>query len=214
MEEIELKQLWASYNANLDVNIKMNQKIVENTTDLRVKSLLGSMRFTKIALIIIGILWVIFLDTVIINTFGIASIFFTVSAIIQVLITKLSIGIYIYQLIMIQQVDTSKEIIQTQKKLSSLKTTSLTIARISFLQLPVWSTFYLHKTLFIPENIVALAFQALCTSALAYLAVWLFMNIKLENKNKPWFKLIFDGKGWQPVIQSMELLEDIKEFRK
>ena len=40
------------------------------------------------------------------------------------------------------------------------------------------------------------------------------MNIKLENKNKPWFKLIFDGKGWQPVIQSMELLEDIKEFRK
>ena len=171
MEEIELKQLWASYNANLDVNIKMNQKIVENTTDLRVKSLLGSMRFTKIALIIIGILWVIFLDTVIINTFGIASIFFTVSAIIQVLITKLSIGIYIYQLIMIQQVDTSKEIIQTQKKLSSLKTTSLTIARISFLQLPVWSTFYLHKTLLYPKTLLRWLFKPY---VLLPSPIWLF----------------------------------------
>jgi len=213
MEDLELKQLWTSYNAKLDVSIKINQKIAENTTELRVKSLLGSMKPTKIALIIFGFLWVIFIDTIIINTFGIASVFFMVSAIIQVLVTKLAIGLYIYQLIMIQQVDTSEPILITQEKLSSLKTTSLWIARISFLQLPIWSTFYLHNGLFVLENVLPLVFQAISTFTLTYLAIWLFLNIKIENKNKTWFKRLFDGKEWNPVIQSMELLEDIKEFR-
>lgn len=213
MEEIELKQLWASYHEKLDVNIKLNQKNVENTTDLRVKSLLGSMKPTKIVLIVIGILWVSFLYIIIINTFGSASIFFTVSAVIQVFVTQLAIGIYFYQLIMIQQIDTSEPIIVTQEKLLSLKTTSLTIARILFLQLPVWSTFYLHKAMFVSENTMLLVFQAIITFALTYLAIWLFFNIKLVNKNKAWFKLLFDGNEWNPIIKSMELLEDLDDFK-
>jgi hypothetical protein len=214
MEDNELKRMWTSLNEKQDVIIKVNKKIVENTTDLRVQSLLNSMKPIKIFTVGIGILWVIFLDTILINTFGIASLFFSISGIIQSLLTKLAIGVYLYQLITIQQVDISQPIMATQEKLSALKTSTLWVARILFLQLPVWSTFHLHKALFKTENLIPLIFQALCTLALTYLAVWLFVNINPKNKEKKWFKLLFEGKEWNPVIKSMELLEDLADFRK
>jgi hypothetical protein len=214
MEDIELKQMWASLNANQAAALKINQKVIENTSELSLKSLLNSMKPTKMSLIIIGVLWVVFLDTFIINALGVASLFFTVSAIIQVLLTKLAIVVYIYQLITIQQIDISQPIMATQEKLLSLKSSTLWVARILWLQLPVWSTFYLHQALFKPENIFWLIFQAICTFLLAYLAIWLFININPKNKEKKWFKRLFEGKEWNPVIKSIELMEDLEEFRK
>jgi hypothetical protein len=43
-------------------------------------------------------------------------------------------------------------------------------------------------------------------------AIWLFFNIKFENRDKKWFKLIFNGKEWTPLIKSMELLEQLDEY--
>ncbi len=213
MEDNELKQLWASLNKKQEISLNINQKLLENTTDLRVTSLLNSMKPIKIALIVIGILWVVFLDTIIINTFGVASLFFTASAVIQSFLTKLAIGVYFYQLVTIRQVDISQPIMVTQEKISALKTSTLCVARILFLQLPVWSTFYLHRALFKPENIFWLIIQAIVSFALTYLAIWLFVNIKQENKDRKWFILLFEGKEWSPVIKSMELLEDLAVFR-
>ena len=100
----------------------------------------------------------------------------------------------------------------TQEKLSALKTSTLWVARILFLQLPVWSTFYLHKALFKFDNLFWLIFQAIVTLGLTYLAIWLYINIKPENKDKKWFKLLFEGKEWNPVIKSMELMNDLSNF--
>ncbi|GGD41003.1 hypothetical protein GCM10011514_01340 [Emticicia aquatilis] len=213
MDDIEFKQMWASLNEKQETTLKVNQKIIENASGLRVKSLLNSMKPTKLFLIIIGILWVLFLDTVIINTFGEVSAFFTISAIIQVLLTKLSIGIYLYQIIMIQQVDISQPITVAQEKLLNLKSSTLWVARILWLQLPVWSTFYLHPALFTTENLLWLIFQAIATFSLLYLSIWLFININFKNKEKKWFKWLFDNNEWNPVIKSMELIDDLKEFK-
>lgn len=214
MEDIELKQMWSSLNEKQDKNLVINRKNLENTTDLRVISLLKSMKPTKIVAIIIGIVWVYFLDTTIFYTFGTVNWFFTVSALIQSIITKLAIGIYLYQLSKIQQVDQSQSVLDTQQKLSELKSSTLWVTRILFLQLPVWSTFYLNQSLFKSENLFWIIFQAICTFLLTYSAVWLFRNINSKNKDAKWFKLLFEGKEWSPIIKSMELMDDLQEFRK
>jgi hypothetical protein len=214
MEDIELKQMWASLYEKQDTNLIINKKNLENTTNLSVMSLLNSMKPTKIIAIIVGILWVFFLDTIIINTFGVATWFFTVSASIQSVITKLAIGIYLYQLITIQQVDNSQSVVITQQKLSELKISTLWVTRILFLQLPVWSTFYLNPSLFKADNLYWLVFQGIVTLLLIYGAIWLFININPKNKDKRWFKLLFEGKEWNPIIKSMELIDDLKEFEK
>lgn len=46
-----------------------------------------------------------------------------------------------------------------------------------------------------------------------FLVICLFINIKYENKYKKWFKLIFAGKEWAPVIKSMELYKKIENFK-
>ena len=62
-------------------------------------------------------------------------------------------------------------------------------------------------------NIVLYTIQIVVTLLFTFLAVWLFRNIKYENRDKKWFRLIFNGNEWSPVIKSMELLSQIDEYR-
>ena len=51
------------------------------------------------------------------------------------------------------------------------------------------------------------------TISFTFIAIWLFFNIKYENRNKEWFQLIFTGKEWSPLMKSMELLEQLKDYK-
>ena len=55
--------------------------------------------------------------------------------------------------------------------------------------------------------------QLVVTLSFTYAAVWLFFNIKYENRYKKWFRLIFNGKEWSPLMQSMELLRQAEEYK-
>jgi hypothetical protein len=190
-----------------------NRANAADITRMKVQSFLSSMKPLKIFTILVGIAWVAFMDTLIVNLFFIASPFFLVSAIIQVLLTKLAIGIYLYQLILIHATDISEPILATQEKLSRLKSSTLWVARLLFLQLPVWTTFYWNNSMLENGNNWLYMLQIIITVSFAWLAIWLFINIKQKNRDKKWFRLIFEGKEWTPVIRSMELLEEISAFK-
>ena len=51
------------------------------------------------------------------------------------------------------------------------------------------------------------------TVSFTFIAIWLFVNIKYENRNKKWFQLIFSGKEWIPLMKSMELLEQVDDYK-
>lgn len=213
MQDTELINLWKSYDKKLDENLLFNKKNAEQITELKVQSLLASMRPLKIFTIIIGLVWVGFVDFLIINLFLVANPFFLISAIIQVLLTKLAIGIYLYQLILIHQVDTSEPIVETQEKLARLKSSTLWVARFLFLQLPVWTTFYINESMLENGNIFLFAIQLVVTLTLIFIAVWLFLNIKYDNRDKKWFQFLFSGSEWTPIIKSLEFTNDLKVFR-
>ena len=213
MEDTEIINLWKSYDKKLDESLVFNRKNAEDITKMKVRSFLACMKPLKIFTILLGIVWVGFVDILIIKLFPVANLFFLISAGIQVLLTKLAIGIYLYQLILIGQVDISEPILRTQEKLSRLKSSSLWVARLLFLQFPVWTTFYWNKSMLQNGNIVLYVLQMVVTLLFTFLAVWLFCNIKYENKDKKWFRLIFNGKEWNPVIKSMALLSEIDEYK-
>lgn len=213
MEETEIINLWRSYGQKLEESLELNRKNAEDITRIKVKSFLASMKPLKIFTIVAGILWVGFVDLLIIKTFPAANWFFIVSAGIQVLLTKLAIIIYLYQLILIHQTDISEPVLETQRKLASLKSTTLWIARILFLQLPVWTTFYWNKTMLVNGNMALYMLQIIVTLSFTCVAVWLFRNIKNENKDKKWFRLIFTGNEWTPLIKSIELLNQVNEYK-
>ena len=213
MENTDIINLWKSYDKKLEENLVLNKKNAEDITKLKVQSLLQSMKPLKIFIILFGVIWVGFVDVLIFNFFQIANTFFFLSAGIQVLITKLAIGIYLYQLILIYKVDISEPVLATQDKLASLKSSTLWVARLSFLQLPIWTIFYWSKSMLENGNIWLYALQFILTTSLTYLAIWLFINIRYENRNKKWFRHIISGIEWNPVIKSIELYKEIEEFK-
>lgn len=217
MQDIEILNLWKSYDKKLEENVLLNRKNVEDITKMKVQSFLSTMKPLKIFTILVGLIWVGFVDIKIISlityAYDSASLFFLISAIIHVLLNKLAIGIYLYQLIVIHQVDISEPILATQEKIARLKSSILWVARILFLQLPVWTTFYWNESMLANGNIFLFTIQATVTLSFTYLAIWLFRNIKYENREKKWFRFIFNGKEWNPVIKSMELLKQIDEYR-
>ena len=217
MHELELKQLWQTSNKRLEKSLKINQEQIKDVQQLKIQHYLSSMKPIKIFTIIVGIIWVgigvTLLSTIFVNAFEQANKFFLFSATLQVLITGIALVVYIYQLITIYSIDVTETVLKTQKELATLKSSTLWITRILFLQLPVWTTFYWNESMLSNGNWFLWIFQAIVTFLFTYAAIWLFLNIKNENKDKKWFQLIFKGKEWTPLMISMEILDKIEEFQ-
>jgi glucan phosphoethanolaminetransferase (alkaline phosphatase superfamily) len=217
MEDSEMLNLWKSANEKLEKNPFVIKKNPEDITGIKVHNYLTAMKPIKIFTLLAGIVWVIIGGIVVtklfVFSFAISSKFFLFSAAIHLLLTAIAIFIYLYQLITIYNVDKTDPILKTQKKLAALKTSMLWVTRILFLQLPVWTTFWWNETIFQKWNLLQWAIPVTVTILFTYFAIWLFFNIKYENRNKKWFKLIFNGKEWTPLMKSMELLEQLDEYK-
>ena len=217
MNELELKKLWQTTNDKLEENFVINKKNTDDIARVKVHSIIGSMKPIKIFTLLVGILWVgivgIALSSIYVNSFSEANKFFLFSASIQVGLTAMALFVYLYQLITIYQVDITDPILRTQEKLSNLKMSTLWVTRILFLQLPVWTTFWLNETMLTNWGIMQWVVILLFTISFTVIAIWLFLNIKYENRNQKWFQLIFSGKEWTPLMKSMEMLEQLDNYR-
>ena len=218
MEDSKLINLWNSYDEKFNDSYFLIQKNVQDISQIKIKSFLSSMKPAKIFAVVVGIIWVGIVGALVVSLFlfgySKVSSFFLYSAAIQVLLTATAIIAYSYQLILIYQVDISEPVIKTQETLVRIKTSTLWIAKILFLQLPVWTTFYLTQDMLANANILFLIIQAVVTIVFSSFALWLFFNIRYENRHKKWFKLIFNGQEWTPLLKSMELLEQINDYKK
>jgi hypothetical protein len=217
MNELELKKLWQVTNDKLEESFVINKKNTDDITRVKVHSILSTMKPIKIFTLLVGILWVgiggIALSSIYINSFSEANKFFLFSASIQVGLTAIALFVYLYQLITIYQVDITDPIIRTQEKLASLKISTLWVTRILFLQLPVWTTFWWTETMLTDWGILQWVVTLFVTVSFTVVAIWLFIHIKYENRNKKWFQLIFSGEEWAPLMKSMQLLEQAEEYK-
>ena len=212
MEYQQILATWKSYDQQLAENLRLNRQLTEDITRIKVQSFLQSMQPIKTFTILVGIAWVFFLATLVLALLPYANLFFLVSAALLALLNAIAIGIYLFQAILIQQADITEPILATQGKIASLKSSTLWIARILFLQLPLWTIFYWNNSMLENGHIALLVLQVLITFVFACTGFWLFFNIRFENRHKKWFRLIFQGKEWTPLIKSMDLLEQVKEF--
>jgi hypothetical protein len=217
MNENELKLLWQAAHTKLEDSLQINRKNTEDITKLKVQNFLSSMKPIKIFTLIVGILWVAILGSTVvhlfINAYDQVSLYFLYAAAIQVVLTAIAVVVYIYQLDLIYRIDFSKPVLNIQENLSKLKVSTLNVTRILFLQLPVWTIFYWNDSMFENGNLFLWIIQVSITLTMSYWAIWLFFNIKFENRDQKWFKLIFSGKEWQPMLQSMELLSQIEGYQ-
>jgi hypothetical protein len=216
MNELDMKMLWQQSQQKIEALTQVNRRAEEDITKLKVNSLLGTMKPVKIFAIAAGMLWVFivggFIANLFINHFAASSPFFIYAALIQVALTALAIGIYIYQLHLINAIDFSEPVLVIQERLSKLIASTLNVTRVLFLQLPLWTIFFWNDGMFVKENWAWWILNIVVTVFFTLIALWLFFNIRMENKDKQWFKWLFNGPEWKPVVESMEMLKQMKAF--
>ncbi len=216
MNELELKKIWQTSNEKLEKALAFNRINSSEISRLKVYHFISSMKPIKLFTLLVGLLWVglgtIVLSHAYVYELDRINIFFILSATVQVGLTAIALLIYLHQLITIYQVDISEPILKTQKKIASLKMSTLWVTRILFLQLPLWTTFWWNEVMLQEWNVFQWLITGSVTLGFVLVAIWLFFNIKFENRDKKWFKLIFNGKEWTPLMKSMELLEQLDEY--
>ncbi|MDP4810680.1 MAG: hypothetical protein NWR79_13585 [Saprospiraceae bacterium] len=215
MNDTDLKYLWQTGNEQIAISQKSDKTSLDKLTKRNVSHFLSSMKPIKIFTLLAGLLWVLGIGYVLIkltiNAYDQVSLYFLYSAYFQVMLTAVAVILYIIQLSTIYSIDFNKPVVILQKTLIKLKASTLNITKILILQLPFWTTFYWNESMFKNGTLPLFILQGAVTISFTYLSLWLFFHLKFENADKWWFKLLLQGKEWEPLITSINILNEMEE---
>ena len=215
MNDTDLKYLWQAGYEQIAINQKSDKTSLDNLTKRNVSHFLSSMKPIKIFTLLAGLLWVFGIGYVLIkltiNAYDQISPYFLYSAFFQVMLTAMAVILYIIQLSTLYSIDFNKPVVILQKTLINLKASTLNVIKILILQLPFWTTFYWNESMFKNGTLPLFILQGAVTISFTCLAIWLFFNLKFENADKWWFKLLLQGKEWEPIITSINILNEMEE---
>ena len=215
MNDTDLKYLWQIGNEQIAISQKSDKSSLDNLTKRNVSHFLSSMKPIKIFTLLVGLLWVLGIGYVLlkltINAYDQVSLYFLYSAYFQVMLTAMAVILYIIQLSTLYSIDFNKPVVILQKTLIKLKASTLNVTKILILQLPFWTTFYWNESMFKNGTLPLFILQGAVTISFTYLSLWLFFHLKFENADKWWFKLLLQGKEWEPLITSINILNEMEE---
>jgi hypothetical protein len=215
MNDTDLKYLWQIGNEQIAISQKSDKSSLDNLTKRNVSHFLSSMKPIKIFTLLVGLLWVLGIGYVLlkltINAYDQVSLYFLYSAYFQVMLTAMAVILYIIQLSTLYSIDFNKPIVILQKTLIKLKASTLNVTKILILQLPFWTTFYWNESMFKNGTLPLFILQGAVTISFTYLSLWLFFHLKFENADKWWFKLLLQGKEWEPLITSINILNEMED---
>ena len=221
MDDLELSELWSQYNEKIEraniLNLQswvLHLQTFEYLQTEKVRSRLNALSRWKRRVIILGLLWVLFLVFLIVNSLAWSKIFFVVSLSIILGFNIYAVIVYIHHTVLIAAIDNSESLMDVQEKTAQLKTSTLQATRVPVLQTPFYATFFwsfqwMRES---PVSFWLIAFPI--ALLLAAGAIWLYRSIHPRNVDRKWFRLLFSGKDWTSVIRAIEYLKEIEEYRK
>lgn len=211
MEDLELKQIWQSYQNKIEAVVDTNTTVIQNQKKQDVKHSLATIYLSKFIGIVLGLAWVIIVaNTAIahINNFA-----FAISLAIIAIISLISISLYIKHLVFIIQINYDESVLTMQEKLAKLQLSQLDTVRFAFLQLPFYFTWYINKKMFDGSQLIVGLLQIALIACSIIVTIWLFNNFKLKNKDKSWFKAFIKSSGWNKGNKAISLLDEINNFK-
>jgi hypothetical protein len=218
MEDIKLEDIWKTYSqemANAKVLNMQSWMISSKTFEYlqmhKAQSKLRSLSNFKKGAVLLGILWVLLLGTLVYSN-GFKNAFFSISVLMIMIFSIIAIVVYIKHIVLINQINYTESIIDAQKKLAELQASTINIVRILWLQLPFYTTFFWSRQ-WIASDIKFWLIPFPITLLFVSLAIWLYRNISYKNVDKRWFRILFSGIEWTPVIKAINYLKEIEDFK-
>ncbi len=213
MQDNELINLWKSYDQKMEETLSLNKRILYELTKGKLDKTLLTMRRPKITMVLIGIVYTLLLYLLTFIAYMAGGVFVMLGfGAIALLMTALII-FYCYQLHLIHQISNSDEIIFVQERLSRLRLSSFNCVRLAVLQLPFWSVCWISLDALKHSPFLYGSVNVLVFVGLTYLAYWLYSNISLQQPHSKISRFFLSGSGWEPIIKSRNLLEQLKAYK-
>jgi hypothetical protein len=213
MDELELKSIWNAYDKKLERSLRLNIRMFEDLQTRKAKSKLNALLSIKVTGVVIGILWTAVLGFLV-YAVNIKNLWFSGSVLLIMIFSLIAIVRYIEHIILINQVNYTESITNTQAKLAELQLSTIHTTRFIWLQLPFYATFF-WNTQWIKEGDLGFWLIAFPIALLLLVtAIWLYQNITPENLHKSWVKkFMMIGMEYQYALSASELLQEIEEFK-
>ena len=221
MEDIELQNIWQSYDKKIAeaqvLNMQswaLNLKCFETIQQQKTESKLNSLARFKMFGIFLGVIWVLFLGILVLaNHF--TNPYFSISVGMIALFSVYAIIIYIKHIILIRQINYDGNIMDTQKKLAKLESSTLYSTRIVWLQMPFHTTWFWHSKWIVYTSLKFWLIPFPITFIFTVLTIYLYKNITPENVHKKWIqKLMMSGPEYKNVVKSIAFINEIESFKK
>lgn len=213
MEDSLLKDLWKAQDKKLDQTMKLNLYLLESLQKQRAESKLNSLARFKGRAVFLGIIWVLFLGVLVYGN-QLKNMYFTVSVSMIIAFTILAIIVYIKHIALIKELDYSKPITDTQKKLCRLQASTFN-TRFLLLQAPFYTTWFWSTEMINGMGMKFWLISVPITLAFTVLAIWIYKNLTLENMHKKWVRnLVNSTPEHTSVFKAIDFLTEIEEFKK
>lgn len=221
MEDIELQNIWKAYDQKLEQSRVLNMQSwalnLQSFTmmqSFKAENRLQRLSRYKIRVLVFGFFWVLFLGFLVsVVPFHINP-YFSISGLAVLAINITCMGGYIYHIVLINQVTYEGNIMDTQQKLASLQTSTLSVIRIGWLQAPFYTTWFWHPSWVDLTDPYFLLIPVPITLLFAWLAVYLYRNTTPENLHKKWIRiLVGNSPEYTAVIKARHFIDEIKAFR-
>jgi len=210
---MELKAVWKAYDNKLNKLMELNLQTFKQLQVQKAKSKVEGLT-PKIIGLILGQVWVLFLGSFAFLALSKMQLFFAVSVGAIMLITIIAMIAYIRDIALIYQLNNDEDITATQKKLAMLQSSAINTVRISVLQLPFYTTFFITMHILSNGSVPFLLFLAFLIGMFTFMAIWLYSNINYKNIDKKWLRTLLKGSGWESTVKAMEFLNQVDEFKK
>ena len=214
MEDITLKNIWHAQDDKLNRTLQLNLIILESIQTQKARSKLGALAAFKTWAVALGIVFVLFCGLLIYGN-QLKNIFFTVSITMIMLFTIYAVVVYIKHIILIRHLNYSASITDTQKKLASLQSSTISSTGILMLQLPFHSTWFWSWQMINGNGTKFWLISVPVAIAFTIIGIWLYKNISEKNMDKKWVRSLFNaGPEYKNIVQARKFLAELEEFKK
>ena len=214
MENIELQEIWNSYDKKVERILDINKTIAIDLSKQKLNNQISRLYRPKWTAILIGIPYTLLLLAITIIASIAKAYFVAIGFGAIALITTLTLLSYFYQLFLIKKVKRDEEVLSTQKELSRLRIASINSINLAVFQLPFWSICWMSIDAFKEDPFMYGGINLLVFLLLTYISYWVFQKLSFNHKKSKIRDLFFSGNEWEPIIKSAEILEQIKEYEK
>ncbi len=214
MNDKELLNIWKSYDQKMSETLTLNKAMAYEITKEKLNKTINLLRFPKSILLVIGIPYTIILCFISWITYQAeAYIMLFGFGMISLIMIGTIIG-YLYHFYLISKINHSEEIAEVQKNIAELKISSYNITRLVVIQLPFWSVCWMSIEALKNSPFIYGGVNLVVFLVLSYVSFWLFRDLSMTNTNSRISKFFFSGKEWEPILKSVDLLEQLREYEK